>query len=176
MSPVVIPSGVKVQGNTKVQFVPTIANIAVASLAEINAAGSLDVSGYLSSSGWTPAISQNKGNPPRRLGSTVQFEQFGNVTYSLGDLLYMYNPQGAALSTGLLAYEKLTPGVSGFFVERLGMDAGTAFATTQFVAIWPVTLGQRLPMGDSTDEFAEYMVTQPVIVPNVRTERVAITT
>lgn len=176
MSPVVIPSGVKVQGNTRVQWVPTIANVAVASLAEINGASTLDVSGYLTAPGWAPAINQNKGNPPRRLGSTVQFEQFGNVTYSLGDLTYMYNPQGAALSTGVKAFEAFVPGVNGYFVERLGMDASTALALTQFVAIWPVTLGQRLPSGDVTDEFAEYMVVQPVIVPNVRTERVAITT
>ena len=176
MSPVVFPAGVRVQGNGKLQWVPTVASISVASLAEINAAGSLDVSGYFDAAGWQPGINQNKGNPPRRLASTVQFEQFGNVTFSLGDLQYMFTPQGATASTGQLAYEKLTPGSSGFFVVRDGLDANTAFAIGQFVAIWPVTLGQRLPSGDSSDEFAEYMVTQPVIVTGLRTERVAITT
>ena len=173
--PIVIPAGMKVQGNQSVKAVMAIANTAVASLAEINAASAVDVSGYFAASSWAPAINQAKGNPPRRLGSTVQFEQFGNVTYSLGDLMYMYTPQGAAASVGQKAYEALTPDLSLFFVERQGIDANTAYAIGQFVSIWPVKLGQRLPTGDSTDEFAEYMVTQSVIVPTVRTERVAIT-
>lgn len=171
--PLVIPAGVKVQGSLNVKWVTTMAlGGTAASLAEINAASSKEIADFLTT--WAPGINQNKGNPPRRIGSTVQFEQFGNVTYSLGDLSYMYTPQGAALSAGLKAWEALTPGLSGYFVERQGIDSATAFAIGQFVSVWPVTLGQRLPAGDPTDEFAEYMVTQPVIVPSNRTERIAI--
>jgi hypothetical protein len=174
--PVITPTGVKVQGNIKVSYVPTLASQSAPTATEVNAAGSLDISCYLSSEGWAPSIDNAKGSAPRRLCSKVIYEQFGNTTYSLGDLMYVYNPQGVALSNDMKAYEKLLPDAAGFFVVRLGSDAiSVDFAATQFVEVWPVRLGQRLPVFDPADEFAEFMIQQAVIVTGARTERVALT-
>lgn len=171
----VYPAGTKVQGAIKVLWVPTVANIAAPKLTEANAAGSLDISCFLSAGSFSPTVEQAKGTSPARLCTRDQFEQFGKTTYSMSDLVYVYNPQGAAQSNGMLAYEKLIPGTSGFFFARFGLDATTTdFAIGQFISVWPVTLGDRNEGGDTTDEFAEFLVTQPVIVTGPRTARVAL--
>lgn len=173
--PVISPTGVKAQGNVKVQWVPTIASQAAPTNAEVIAAGSLDISCYLLSEGWTPSIDNAKGTSPRRLCSKVLYEQFGNTTYGLGDLQYIYNPQGVALSNDMKAYEKLVPGTAGYFVVRLGLDGvAVDWAVGQFAEVWPVRLGERLPVFDPGDEFAEIAVQQAVIVTGARTERVAL--
>ncbi len=173
--PIIKPTPVKVQGNTKVIFVATLVAPAAPKMTEVSAVSSLDLSGYFMADGWAPSVDVNKGSAPRRLFTRKQFEQFGITQYTLGDLMYSFDPQGAAASNGVKAYEKLTPGLTGYFLERQGLDADTVdYAIGQFVAVWPVTLGDRLPMGDVTDEFAEYTVRQPVIVPADRTERVAL--
>lgn len=171
----VSPTGVKTQGNVKVQFVITMANIAAPTNTEVTAGTALDVSCYLLADGFARSVTTNKGNAPRRLCTKKQFEQFGSTTYSIADLHYIMDPQGAAASTGVKAWEKLTPGQAGYFVVRLGIDpVVTDWAVGQFVEVWPVTLGERMIDGDPTDEFAEFYATQSVITTANRTERVAL--
>jgi len=171
----VSPTGVKTQGAVKVSFVPTIASPAAPTNAEVIAAGSLDISCYLLADGLPRTVDNAKGNPPRRLCTTKQYEQLGSTTFSIGDIHYIVDPQGAAASTGMKAWEKLTPGTTGYFVVRLGIDpVATDWATGQFVEVWPVKLGNRMIDGDPTDEFAEFFVTQAVAVTADRTERVAL--
>ena len=173
--PVISPAGVKAQGNVKLQWVATIADINNPTVAEITAGTALDISCFMAAEGWAPSIDAAKGTSTRRLCSKQLYEQFGNTTYSLADLSYVYNPQGAAASDAMKAYEKLVPGTSGYFVVRLGLDAVTVdWAATQFVSVWPVTLGERLEVMDPSDEFSEILVSQSVIVTSPRAERVAI--
>lgn len=171
----VLTTGVKAQGNIKLNWVTTIAAPTTAvTVAEINAG--VDISCYMMADGWAPSIDSNRGNTPARLCTTIQFEQFGNTTYSIGDIKYSWQPQAAALSSGLAAWEALVPGTSGYFVERQGTAATTvAWATTQYVTIWPSILGQRLSAGDTTDEFAEFVVTQGVAVTAAPAVRIATT-
>lgn len=173
--PVVMPEGVPVLGNTAVKWVATIADTAAPKLAtELNAASpaSLDISCYLLADAWEPGQDVSKGSGPRRLCERSQFERFTTTTVQLGDLRYVISPQAAAGSDGKKAYEILTEGLSGYFVERLGLDAKTsAWAVAQFVNVIPVTLGPRIIVGD-TDENGDYTVMQPVsirsaIIPNV---------
>ena len=173
--PVISPAGVKAQGNVKLQWVPTIASVTAPTLAEVNAAGSLDLSCFMTAEGWAPSVDTAKGTSTRRLCSKQLYEQFGTTTYSLSDLSYIYNPQGTANTDPMRAYEKLVPGTAGYFVARLGLDGITVeWAAGQFVSVWPVRLGERLETLDPTDEFAEILITQSVIVTGARTERVAL--
>lgn len=169
----VLTTGVKAQGNIKLNFATTAASATAATIAEVNAG--IDVSCYMMADGWSPSVNNNTGNVSRRLCTTVQFEQFGNTTYSIGELRYTIQPQAAALAAGVAAWEGLVPGTSGYFYERQGLDAvSTAWAAAQFINIYPVTLGKRLISGDPSDEFAEFVVTQGVIVTAVPTYRVAV--
>jgi hypothetical protein len=176
---VIEPTGVPVLGNTSVRWVATIADTAAPKLAtELNAASpaSLDISCYLLADAWEPGQDVSKGAPPRRLCSRTQYERFSTTTLQLGDLRYVIAPQGAAGSDGKKAYEVLTEGLSGYFVERLGLDAKTSnWAVGQFVNVTPVTLGPRIIVGD-TDENGDYTVMQPVSVTGPRAENVAIVT
>ncbi len=165
MAPVYFPPGVKARGNAKVTMVTVVAVETSIKMTEISAATSLELSGYLSDTGWAQTVTQNKGSAPRRLASTQVPEQFGDTTFSLGDLVYATDPQGVAASLPVKAYEALTPGLTRYFVVRWGIDANTDFAVGQFASLWKATLGLRNETPDMSDEFGEFQITQPVIVP-----------
>lgn len=170
----IMPEGVPTLGNTAVKWVASIADAESPALTEVNATapGSLDISLYLLAENWEPGQDTGRGTPPRRLGQRKQYERFNTTTQNLADLRYVVNPQGAAGSDGKKAYETLTEGLNGYFVERLGLDAKTsAWAAGQFVNVIPVTLGPRLIVGD-TDENGDYTVMQPVSIRSERTDNV----
>lgn len=119
MAPV-FPSGVTVQGNVAVVFVPTLADPAAPDLSsEINGASALDVSCYLIEGGWAPSVEASRVTPTRRLCSKKDYEAFGITTESLGDLRYTISPQAAAGSPGKDAYEPAGRGVGGRPVREL---------------------------------------------------------
>ena len=107
-------------------------------------------------------MTSNRVSAPRRLASTTVTERFGTTTETLGDLIYLVDPQAAAGSDGKKAYEALIEGSTGYFVERPGDDADTDIAAGDFVIVRPVQLGRQLITGDPSDEAAEFQVTQPV--------------
>jgi hypothetical protein len=167
---------VPVLGNTAVKWVAALADPDSPTVTEVNAAApaTLDLSCYLLAEGWEPTHDVSKGAAPRRLCQRVQFERFSSTTLQLADLRYIINPQGAAASDGKKAYEALTEGLNGYFVERLGLDARTdAWSVGEFVNVIPVTLGPRLIAGD-TDENGDYTVMQPVSVRSARFDNVAL--
>lgn len=153
------PAGVTAQGNSKILFTLT-ASLTAPSLAAINGAGSLDVSNMFYT--WQPTAETNKVTPPRRVGSKRQYQKDGLTTEAIGDLTYVVDPQGAAASEGKEAYETLVDGTTGYFVERLGKDVDDDFAVGDFVIVRHIVLGFQHISGDTTDEAAEYTVTQSV--------------
>lgn len=175
MAAPIFPAGVNAQGAVKVIWVETIANPAAPTLAEINAGTSLDLSLTMYEGGWQPGVTANKVSAKRRLASRKVYEKFGTTTETLGDLQYSFNPQAAAGSDGKKAYEALTEGSTGFFVERLGLDAETVdVATGQFVNVYPVVCGPQTISGDTADEAAEFQVTQPVGITGQTHQNVAV--
>lgn len=171
----IYPEGVPVFGNTAVRFVAAITSLTAPSLAEIMAAApaSLGVTGYLLAENWSPNQDAAKGTSPRRLGQTQVFERFNATTLKLDDLRYAFSPQGAAASDGKKAYETLTEGKIGYFVERLGVDRNATWAIGQFVNIIPVVLGPQLIAGD-TDENGDFTVMQPVSIRAARSDNKAL--
>jgi hypothetical protein len=168
------PNGVGVQGNIKIVWVETIADMAAPTALEINAGTSLDVSYYLYDSGWAPGVTSNRVTSPRRLASRKSRERFGTTTETLGDLVYVVDPQAAAGADGKKAYEALTEGSTGYFVERPGEDADSDIAAGDFVNVYPVEVGPQVITGDPSDEAAEFQVTQPVSITGDRRQLVAV--
>lgn len=162
---VVFPEATKVQGNTSVTVVQTIADMAAPKLAtEINAATSVNVSCFLYSGG-VGTSTTNKGEAPRRLCTTETFQQFGNTTYEVTDLMYVYDPQGDDADEANEAKAALTEGSDVYLVIRKGLDAqSTAYATTQQVDVWHVRLGPQNRSQTGDDDFSEFAITQSVIV------------
>ena len=162
---VVFPEAVKAQGNVSVTVVQTIADPTAPKLAtEINAASSVNVSCYLYSGGMGTSTT-NKGEAPRRLCSTDTFQQFGNTSYDISDLVYLYNPQEDDTDEANEAKAALTEGSDVYLVVRKGLDAKTAaYATGQLVDVWHVRLGPQNRGMTGDGEFDEFAITQTVIV------------
>lgn len=173
--PVTIPTGVKAEGNLKVVWVPTIAVPTAPTVAEVTAVGTLDISFFLMAGQFKPSGEQARGDD-RRVGSKQTFETLGREKSTIDDIIYIADPQAAALAAGNKAMELFQPGVTGFFVVRYGLDAETVdLAATQKVDVWPQIFGvqNKVPL-DENDEFAKIRITQPVAVTGIVRKQVAI--
>jgi hypothetical protein len=161
---VVFPEAVKAQGNTSVTIVQTIADMAAPGLAsEINAATSVNASCYLYGD-LNPTATTAKGEAPRRLCTTEVFQQFGNTTYEVPDITYVFDPQGDDTDEANEAKAALAEGTDVYLVIRRGLNATTtAYAVGQKVDVWHVRLGPQNRGATGDGEFDEYAITQSVI-------------
>jgi hypothetical protein len=162
------PEGTPTLGNTKVTAVVSVANLDAPDLSsEIGAITSVDLSCYLFPAGWNPTGTTAKGSKPDRLCTKTKQEQLNRTTYTLPALQYTYDPQGDDSDPGNEAKELLVEGSKIFLVERRGLDATeTAWAATQKSRVHYVQLGPQIPMGDPTDENAEYYLMQELVYVN----------
>ena len=131
-------------GNTRVAYVPTIANIAAPTTTELNA-GTLLQSVITSDGliGFEPTTSDVDNTA---LNSTFNTVTIGRDQYS-GTMLRFKKQSGTDT-----AYATLTRGTSGYIVIRRDVAETTAWTSTQAVEVYPVTFGQtrRLtPEGNS---------------------------
>ena len=157
------PAPTKAFGSEKWSFVPTMANQAAPSLAtDLNAAGSLDVTKMFFTSSARPDASVNMAKAERRIGDIEGYEFVGETSWTLGEIRYSFNPQGAALSTGVQAFEKLPQGTTGFLVRRLGINRDTDYAVGQFVSVFPVEFGPQVETTEGDGESAEVAIKQGV--------------
>lgn len=161
---VLFPEATKVQGNTSVVVVQTVANMAAPDLSsEVNAASSVNVSCFLYGD-LNPTVTTNKGEAPRRLCTTQVFQQFGNTTYEVPDLQYVYDPQSDDTVDANKAKAALAEGSEVFLVVRRGLNAQTdAVAAGDRVDVWNVRLGPQNRSTTGDGEFDEYSITQSVI-------------
>ena len=156
------PAGTKAYLRDKWVFVPTLTNPAAPTLVELNGASALDVSAMLYDSSARPAQSTNLAKAPKRIADGQTYEFVGESALSFGEIRYAFNPQGAAASTGKLAYEKFIEGTTGYFVNRLGIDRNTDLATGQFVTVYPVEFGPQQETREGDSEGAEVAIVQTV--------------
>ena len=163
---VIFPEATKAQGNISVTVVASVADTDAPDLSsEINAAGSVNVSCFLYDNGSVVNATTNKVTANARLCTTEQFQQFGNTTYEVSDLIYVYDPQASGTADENKAKTLLAEGSDVYLVERLGLDAQTtAYAAAQLVNVYHVRLGpqNRTRQGDA--EAAEFSITQSAIL------------
>lgn len=161
---VLFPEATKVQGNTSVIVVQTLASMAAPDLSsEINAGSSVNVSCFLYGD-LNPTVTTNKGEAPRRLCTTQVFQQFGNTTYEVPDLQYVYDPQANDSADANKAKAALEEGSEVYLVIRRGLNAQTdVVAAGDLVDTWHVRLGPQNRSTTGDGEFDEYSITQSVI-------------
>ena len=155
-----IPTGVTSNGTVQVHWVPTLADPNNPTVAEISGAGALDISCYLTADGLSLSADQTT-TTNRRLCSKQEYTIGGTITWSIGALRYVWDPQGLYTDTHD-AYDALTPDSSGYLVVRWGRDAETALASGDVVDVFAVTLGEQVPQTPEAN--SELYVTQ---VPKV---------
>ena len=155
-----IPTGVTSNGTVQVHWVPTLTDPNAPSLAELGAAGALDISCYLTADGLSLSADETT-TTNRRLCSKQEYTIGGTITWSIGALRYVWDPQGLYADTHN-AYEALVPGTAGYLVVRWGKDAEEPLAAGDVVDVFAVTLGEQVPQTPEAN--SELYVTQ---VPNV---------
>lgn len=162
---VLFPEAVKAQGNHSVTVVQTLPDSDAPKLTEVNGTGSINVSCFLFGTGGFAATSTtNKGEAPPRLCTTETFQEFGNTSYEISDLQYVYDPQGDPTEDANRAMAALTPGTEVYLIERLGLDAKTApYAVGQKVNVHHVRVGPQNRTKTGDGEFDQFSITQSVI-------------
>ena len=149
-------------------FVPTIAAQGAPTAAEVNAAGSLDITLMLFTDGTAaPSKSTNRVQRQRRWGDGQSYEQIGLSSITGGTMLFALDPQAAAGSNGKKAWEKFVVGTTGFLVRRMAIAIATTPVATNFVDVFPVEYDQPFPTTSGDGEAAEaafaseYAITGP---------------
>jgi len=132
------PLSVSADGNLLVKWVPTIANTLAPTAAEINAGSAVDLSCYLTGSGFGPSTDEAIVPDPR-LCSRQVFEAPGRLTEML-QLGYVFNPASPADNVAYLTLIYLT---LGFVVARWGIAFETAVVggSVQKVDVYPARCG-----------------------------------
>lgn len=161
---VVYPEGTPTLGTTSVWAIVAIADEEAPKLAtEINAVTSVNASCYLFPEGWNPGASTARGTKKPRLCSKSVIEQLNRTTYTIGDLQYIYDPQGADSDPNNELKELLVEGTEIYLLERIGLDAeDDAPTVAERTVSHHVRLGPQIKSGDRTDENGEYFITQAV--------------
>ena len=137
------PTGINVAGKVSLYFVPAIANTAAPKLTEMNAVASCNISRVVYA--WDPNGSQGV-TERSHYGSEFAGTMLGRAKYDPAELEYDDDPQGAGVAAEYAHLGKLTPGLTGFLVDRRGLDVNLALAVGQKVDIYPCVLGQQIPM------------------------------
>lgn len=144
-----IPPGVSADGNVKVAFTPTLSTPTAPMVTELVAIATVDISCHLTADGFTPG-GEASTTEDRRLCSKQVFEGYGTVTYSIDNLIYIYDPQVPA-SLSNEAYAAMPAGSVGYLVVRWGLDSRTAWTVGQTVDVYPVTMGPRIKQAPETN-------------------------
>jgi len=155
------PSATKTHGRENWLFIPALADKAAPTVAEITAAGGLDITRIVFADSGQPSQSTNRVNAQRRLGDTTTSEFIGDTSYTGGDITYALDPQAAAGAEGKKLWELIPEGTTGYLVRRLGIARDVTPAAGQFVDVFPVEFGPSMPtkVGDAESAEAAAMAT-----------------
>lgn len=155
------PVGTKMYLRSKWIWVPKATyDPASPSLAILTAVSALDVTNMFYASSAKPTQSTNLARAPKRVGDAEAYEFIGETMPTLGEMRYSYNQQAAALSDQVKAFEKFTPGVEGFLVNRRGINRDTDLAVAQFVTSYPAEAGPQMEVDEGDNEGAEDAIAQ----------------
>ncbi|MFJ4287973.1 hypothetical protein ACIPY0_20210 [Paenarthrobacter nicotinovorans] len=127
-------------GNFLALIVPAIADTAAPKLTELNAAGVVDISCYLTAGGWKPSLSEQVITDDR-LCSTQTFEKKGRSQRSL-EVEYIDNTNSPNAEDFNKAKDTLVPGSKHFLVTRSGMPFDAAKAVGQKFSVRPIEAGE----------------------------------
>lgn len=127
-------------GNVLVKLVAAIADTSAPSLTELNGAGAVDISCYLTGGGYKPSLSEQVITD-ERLCTTQTYEQKGRSQRGL-EVEYIDNTNSPNESTYNKAKDTLVPGAEQYLVVRTGLPYTDALAAGQKVTIYPINPGE----------------------------------
>lgn len=145
-------------GKTRVFWVPTIANKAAPTTAELNAGTSL--AGFLRKDGLNVNLSQNMVDNAD-LEDTFDAQDIGTFGGSID--LTMFRDDTTDTAWNLMVY-----GTSGYIVIRQGVAFSTAWTAAQKAQVYPARMGQKRPTTPAANEQVTFAVTMAITdTPNL---------
>lgn len=155
-------------GNFKVVWVPAIADTTAPKLSELEAAGALDISCYLTGDGWNPTKEQAT-IPDPRMCSRQEFGRPGRKTPGLS-ITVIDNTNSPNEADSNAAVETIVEGAQGYFVERIGVPYEDAFAADQKVSVYPATAGEKQILAPEANSVTRSTIPQ-FIFADVQTDK-----
>ncbi len=153
------PPGVDAAGMGSVYFVPAIADPAAPTVTEIDAGVPLSCALY----GWATSVDQPTSTSAKYCDAQPR-QRLGTAAYSAGPIVYDYDPQGTDVGGNYAHYDALTPGLTGYMVDRRGIGSMEATAVGQVVDVWPVKLGAIIRVDiDPNNTDGESLRTQQIV-------------
>jgi hypothetical protein len=137
-------------GNTKVSFVTSIANLNAPTAAELNAGND-----------WTLRVTPDglKADPTTAdvdtssLGSTFSTTQPGRRSYTV-EVTFK---RGTIGTSDDQPYSTLIYNATGYLVVRRGLAFGTAYVAAQICEVYPVTAGEPQNIAPAANEVSKFM-------------------
>lgn len=131
-----VPKSVASDDNYTVLFVPAIADPEKLKVAEVTAAGAVDLTYAFTADGFAPSGDQEV-NDDDRLTLGQKLQSLGKKSMTI-EPKYVFNPESTADD---IARQTLAEGTEGFFVERPAVPHDTAWAADQTYRAIPVRMG-----------------------------------
>lgn len=148
-------------GRTKLYQVPSIANIAAPTVAELNAGVALD--GLVTPDGVIGFEPDTGDVDTSKLNSTFSTTAAGRASFS-GTMLRLIKQTGTDTVYNTLVYAFATN-----IVMRRDVAASTAWATSDKVEVYPVQIGEVRNLSPAPNEVHKYeVVTKITSQPNLR--------
>ena len=128
-------------GNVKVTFVVSIANIAAPDVSsELTAGSSVALECLITADGFNISVDEAVVSLPA-LCETFDAESPGRAKYAIDLTCFRH-----IATVDDKAWTTLLRGLSGFLVVRYGVAVTTAYAAADKLIVFPVTFGERKPL------------------------------
>lgn len=142
-------------GKTRVSWVPTIANNAAPTAAELNAGTTL--TSVITPDGVVGFEPETAAVDNSSLASTFDTKTIGRASFG-GTMLRLKKQDGTDTARNLFT----TRGTTGYIVIRRWVDFDTAWASGQRVSVYPVTVGDIRDLAPEANTVSKYEVPLPV--------------
>lgn len=137
-------------GNTRVSFVPTIADIAAPTTTELDAG--TDLQWVITADGLIGFEASTAEVDNSALASKFDTKDIGRGSFS-GTMLRLKRQSGTDT-----VRETLVRGTSGYITIRRGVDEATAWTAAQGVEVYPVRIGTRRNLPPEMNSVEKYEV------------------
>ena len=138
------PAGVSSSRNRNAIWADAIADVEAPKVSELTSAlAALDISCWLNVDWEGFSAEQTKESDERWCGN--KFESMGEVEYTVGDLVYVVDPQATATDGTARASAFLTEGKRGFLAIRRGKSMDAPIVAGDKVDILACQLGAPVP-------------------------------
>lgn len=136
-------------GNNKVSFVPSIADVSAPTVAELTSGTSLEC--LIMSDGLDISTDETAVSAPK-LCDTIDAEQPGRAKTTIQLTCVRKDVPAEDI-----AWTLLQRNLTGYLAVRRGITHDTAFAATQVVEVYPVKFGARRPIKPEANGVEKFM-------------------